>query len=98
MTTSGPGSGRQFQSVSTPSARQIDEQVTGHKLERLADLLDPVPGQQAGGEQLRRQAEVALLDRILRRRRRHVGLPLLEVRRLLPVFFDHGLEYRHIGR
>jgi hypothetical protein len=77
----GPGAGGDLQAVATAAARQVQQGAAGRQPQSVSDLGDSRPGQQAGGQQIRGQAQMPLLDLILDRRLRHPGVPVIEVLR-----------------
>jgi hypothetical protein len=77
----GAGAARDLQAVAAAAAGEVQQGVAGRQPQLVDDLGDAVPAQQAGGQHVRRQAEVALLDLVLDRRGHHVGVPVVEVRR-----------------
>ena len=77
-----PGAGalRDLEPVAAAPAGQVEQHLALGEAQRVRDVGDAVPGQQAGGLEVRGQAEVPLLDLVLARGVLHVGVPLVEVR------------------
>jgi hypothetical protein len=65
--------GRRSQARSRRGRRPRPPVRRREKSQRRHGLGDPVPAQQAGGQQVRRQAQMTLLDLIVDRRPGHVG-------------------------
>ena len=76
-----PRAERDLQSVAAAPARQVQNGVARADTQGSNDLGDPLPAEQAGGQQVWRQPELPLLDLVLRRRADHLGVPAIEIGR-----------------
>ena len=74
----GPGAGGDLQAVAPAAAGHVQHGVAGRQAQRFGDRGDRRPAEQAGGQQVRRQAQMAPLDLVLDRRPAHGGVPAAE--------------------
>ena len=63
----GTGAAGHLEAVSPAAAGEIHQCRAGRQAQRLGDLGDPLPGEQAVRQQAGRQAQVALVDLVLDR-------------------------------
>jgi hypothetical protein len=74
----GPGAAREFQTVRSPAASQVEQPVPRVQPERVRDLRYRVPGQQAVGDQWRGHPQVPAHDLVPYGERRAVRVPFVE--------------------